>query len=148
MAVAVEDGGGEQRWRRWTMIVVEDNGMQDHVVDYNGEGQERAAREGGDSEVVMLAEAVEDGGGGRRWWRWTMTATADKDSGGQQRRQMMMAREIKWRTTRGKEESGWQTTTALGQLGREHETKIKKSSLHKKTFFSNTVCLVGVITPT
>jgi hypothetical protein len=50
--------------------------------------------------------------------------------------------QIKQRTTRKKEESGRQTTTALGQPGRERETKIKKSSLCKKTFFSNMVCPV------
>jgi hypothetical protein len=54
-------------------------------------------------------------------------------------------------TTRGKEESGQQTTTALdirliSPPGREHE-KIKKSSLHKKTVFSNMVCLVGFFAP-
>jgi hypothetical protein len=36
---------------------------------------------------------------------------------------------------------------ALGQPSRERETKIKKSSLLKKTFFSNTVCPVGVFAP-
>jgi hypothetical protein len=40
---------------------------------------------------------------------------------------------------------GKQATMALGQLGRERETKIKKTSLRKKTFFSNTVCPVGVL---
>jgi hypothetical protein len=60
---------------------------------------------------------------------------------------MMMARKIKRQTTRGNEESGRQTTTALGQPGRERETKNKKFSLRKKTFFSNTVCPVGVFTP-
>jgi hypothetical protein len=74
-------------------------------------------------------------------------ATADDDSGRQQRWWMMTAREIKRRTMRGKEESGWQTTTALGQRGREHETKIMKSSLRKKTCYSNTVCPVGVFAP-
>jgi hypothetical protein len=48
---------------------------------------------------------------------------------------------------RGKEESEWQTTMALGQPGRERETRIKKSSLQKKTHFSNTVCPVGVFAP-
>ncbi len=75
------------------------------------------------------------------------TAMADNDSGRQRRRQMMTARKIERRITRGKEESGWQTTTALGQPGRERETKIKKSSLRKKTFFRNTVCPVGVFAP-
>ncbi len=59
----------------------------------------------------------------------------------------MMACKIERRTTRGKEESGRQTTTALGQPGRERETKINKSSLRIKTFSSNTVCLVDVFAP-
>ncbi len=61
---------------------------------------------------------------------------------------MMTARKIEQQTTRGKEETGQQRTTVLGQLGREPETKIKKSSLRKKTFFSNMVCPVGVFAPT
>jgi hypothetical protein len=60
---------------------------------------------------------------------------------------MMMACKVERRTTRGKEEGGWQTTMALGQPGRERETNIKKLSLCKKTFFSNTVCPVGVFAP-
>ncbi len=72
---------------------------------------------------------------------------ADDDSGGRQRRWMMTACKVERRTTRGKEEGGRQTTTALGQPGREHETNIKKSSLCKMTFFSNTVCPVEVFAP-
>jgi hypothetical protein len=45
------------------MTAVEDNGMQDRVADYNGEGQERAARDGGDSGVAMMAAAADDNGG-------------------------------------------------------------------------------------
>jgi hypothetical protein len=48
---------------------------------------------------------------------------------------------------RGEEEGGRQTTMALGQPGRERETKIKKLSRCKKTFFSDTVCPVGVFDP-
>ncbi len=76
-----------------------------------------------------------------------MTATADDDSGGQQRRWMMTACKIKQRTTRGKKESGRQTTTALGQPGREHETKTKKLSLCKKTFCSNMVGWLEFLLP-
>jgi hypothetical protein len=65
IAVAVEDGGGGQRRQMWTMIAVEDNGMQDWAMDYDGEGQERAAREGRDSRVVMMAAAAEHGSGGQ-----------------------------------------------------------------------------------
>jgi hypothetical protein len=48
------------------MIAAEDNGMQDLAVDYNGEGQERVAREGGDSGVAMMSAAAEDGGSGQK----------------------------------------------------------------------------------
>ncbi len=71
----------------------------------------------------------------------------DDDSGRRQRRRMMTAQEIERWTTRGKEESGRQTTTALGQPGREHEIKIKKSSLCKKSFFSNMAFPVVVCAP-
>ncbi len=60
---------------------------------------------------------------------------ADDESSGQHRWQMTKARKIKRQTTRGEEEGGRQTTTALGQPGRERETKIKKLSLRKKEFF-------------
>ncbi len=56
--------------------------MQDWAVDYDGEGQEWAARVGGDSGVAMMAAAAEDGGGGQRWRQWTTMAIADNDSGG------------------------------------------------------------------
>ncbi len=82
MALAVEDGGGGQGWQRRTTIAAEGNGMQDWVADCDREGQERAASEGRDSGVVMLAAAEEDGSGGRGWRRWTTTATADDNSGG------------------------------------------------------------------
>jgi hypothetical protein len=140
MAVAVEDGNGT--------IAVEDNGMQDRVTDYDGEGQEQAVREVGDSGVVIMAAAAEDGGGGQLWRRWGTTATADNDSGGRRRWQMMTAHKIERQSMMRMEESGQQTTTALGLPGRGHETKIKKLRLSKKTFFSDTVCLVGVFAPT
>jgi hypothetical protein len=76
-----------------------------------------------------------------------MTTMADNNSGGRRRQQMTMAHEIERRATRRKEEGGRQTTTALDQPGREGETKIKKSSLRKKTFSSDMVCPVGVFTP-
>ncbi len=47
-------------------MVVDDNNMCDWAVDCNGEGQEWAVRDGGDSGVVMMAATVEDGGGRRR----------------------------------------------------------------------------------
>ncbi len=104
-------------------------------------------RDGRDSGVVMMDAAAEYGSGRRQWRRWARMAMADDDSGGQQRQWMTTARKIKRRTTRGEEEGGRQTTTPLGQLGRERETKIKKLSLRKKIFFSNTVCPVGVFDP-
>jgi hypothetical protein len=127
--------------------VAEDNDTQDWVADCNGEGQERAVRDGRDSGVVMMDLAAEYGSGGQQWQQWARMAIADDDSGEQQRRRMTTTRKIKQRTTRGEEERGRQTTTALGQPGRECETKIKKFSLHKKTFFSNKVCPVGVFNP-
>jgi hypothetical protein len=53
--------------RRRTMAVADDtvaddDNMQDWVADCDGEGQERAVRDGGDSRVVMMAVAVEDSG--------------------------------------------------------------------------------------
>jgi hypothetical protein len=63
IALALEDGGGGRRRRRWTTIAAEINGMRDWVADYDGEGQERVAREGGDSGVAMMAAVAEDGGG-------------------------------------------------------------------------------------
>jgi hypothetical protein len=81
MAVAVEDGSGRRQQRRRTTIAAEDNGMQDQAADYDGDGQEQVAREGGDSGMVMMAEAAEDGGSGQRWRRWTATVMAYKDRG-------------------------------------------------------------------
>ncbi len=105
------------------MIAAEENGMQDWAADYGGEGKERVAREGGNSGVALMALAAEVGSGGRRWHWWKTTAMADDNSGRRQRRQMMTAHKIEWRTTRGKEESGRQTTTALGQQGRSVKQK-------------------------
>jgi hypothetical protein len=50
MAAVVEDCGGGRRQRRRTMIAADDNGMQDWAAYYKGDGQERAARDGGDTE--------------------------------------------------------------------------------------------------
>ncbi len=36
---------------------MDDDGLQDHVADYDEEGREQAARYGGDSGVVMMAAA-------------------------------------------------------------------------------------------
>jgi hypothetical protein len=64
MAAAVEGGGGGQQWQRRTTIAAGDNSIQDQVVDYNGEGQERVAREGNDSIMALMAAAAEDSGSG------------------------------------------------------------------------------------
>ncbi len=77
MAVAVEDGGGGQRWQTWTTIAAEDNGMQDRVADYDRKGQERVAREGRDSGVGTMAAAADDNGRGGRQRRWLTTTAAD-----------------------------------------------------------------------
>jgi hypothetical protein len=58
-------GNGGQQW--WRMMMVADDGdTHDWVADCDGEGQERAVRDGGDSRVVMMAAAVEDSGGRQR----------------------------------------------------------------------------------
>ncbi len=60
----------------------DDDGLQDRAADYDGEGRERVARDGGDSGVVMMAAvkmaAAEDSGGGRQQRRQRTTA-ADND---------------------------------------------------------------------
>ncbi len=81
-----------------------------------------------------MAAVGDDGDGGQQQRR--TTKAADDDS--------MQGRAVDYE---GEEEGGRQTTTALGQPGRERETNIKKSSLHKKTFFSNKVCPVEVFAP-
>ncbi len=63
------------------MIATEDNGMQDWVVDYDGEGQEQAAREGRDSGVAMMAAAADDDGSSGRQWQRRMTTAADNEGG-------------------------------------------------------------------
>ncbi len=42
--------------------MADDEDTQDCAVDCNREGRERAARDGGESGVVMMAGAAEDGG--------------------------------------------------------------------------------------
>jgi hypothetical protein len=46
-------------------MVVDNNDTRDWAAHCNGEGQEQAVRDGGDSGVVMMAVAAEDGGSGR-----------------------------------------------------------------------------------
>ncbi len=66
------------------MTAADDNSSQDWAADYDGEGRERVARDGGDSGVAMMAAAkmaaAEDyGGGQQQQWRWT---TAAEDGSG------------------------------------------------------------------
>ncbi len=49
------------------------------MVDCDGEGQEGAVRDSGESGLVMMAVAVEDGGGGRGRQRRT-TIAAEENS--------------------------------------------------------------------
>jgi hypothetical protein len=65
IAVAAEDGGGGQQWQRQTTSAANNNGMQDWAANYDREGQEWAARDGGDIGVAMTAASVEDGGSGQ-----------------------------------------------------------------------------------
>ncbi len=74
------------------MTAADDDGSQDRAADYDGEGQERAVRDGGDSGVAMMAAAkmtaVEDSGGGRqqRWLAASMrVAVADNGVDGSRR---------------------------------------------------------------
>jgi hypothetical protein len=53
--------------------VADDDDTCDWAANCNGEGQERAVRDGGDSGVVMMAAVVEDGSGGRQRQRRTTT---------------------------------------------------------------------------
>jgi hypothetical protein len=80
--VASKDGGGGQRQQRGTMTAADDNGMQDWVADYSGEGQEWATRDSGDSRVAMIAAVTEDGSSKQQRRRWTTVAMANDDSGG------------------------------------------------------------------
>jgi hypothetical protein len=45
-------------------MVADDDDSRDWATDCNGEGQEQAMRDCGDSGVLMMATAAEDGGGG------------------------------------------------------------------------------------
>jgi hypothetical protein len=62
MAAAAEDGGGGRRWRRWKTTAADNNGMRDWAAGYEVDGQERAARDDGDTK----RPAVDDNGGVRR----------------------------------------------------------------------------------
>ena len=67
MAADNNDDGGHRRWR--TTTAADDDGLQDRAADYDGEGRERATRDGGDSGVAMMTAskmaAAEDSDGGR-----------------------------------------------------------------------------------
>ncbi len=149
MAAAVEDCCGGQQRQRWTTIAADNAACM--IGWQTKKGKDKSGRQ-----ETAETRSGNDGCRGGRWQWWiTMavvtTVTVDDNSGGRQRQLTMTARKIGRRTTRGKEESGRQTTMALdkrliSQPGRKRE-KINKSSLRKKTFFSNTVCPVGFIAP-
>jgi hypothetical protein len=61
------------------MTAAEDNHSQDQAADYDGEGREQAARDGGDSGVDDACG--KDGSSGRQR-RQTTTAMAADDGGG------------------------------------------------------------------
>jgi hypothetical protein len=115
--------------------------MQNWVAAYEGDGQERATRDGGDTEWQwrlwrwkMAAMDNDSGGQKQQQRRTTTTAMADDDSSEQRQRQTMAACEIGQRITRGKEESGWQTTTALEPAG-QRAWKNKEIAFTQKDFF-------------
>ncbi len=72
--------------------MADDDNTRDWVVDCDGEGKERAVRDGRDSGVVMMAAAA-----------------ADNNSKGRQRqRRTATACKIGQRPMKGMEKSGWQ----------------------------------------
>ncbi len=76
MVVDNDGNGGQQLW--WMTMAAYDDGLQDRAVEYDGEGQERAARDGGDSGVAMMTAV---------WPQWkTVAANNNSNGGGQQRR--------------------------------------------------------------
>jgi hypothetical protein len=58
-------------------MVADNDNTCDWVADCNGEGRERAVRDGRDSGVVMMAAAAEDGGSGQQRQRRTRTVADD-----------------------------------------------------------------------
>ncbi len=60
--------------------MVDDNGKQDWVADYNGEGM-TVASDAVESRVVIMAAMVEDSGG-RQQRQWQPMMVADDDGGG------------------------------------------------------------------
>ncbi len=138
-----DDGCGSsgQQLRRQTTTAADSNGMQDWAATYEGDGQERAARDGGDTEWQWrlrrwkIAGVDNDSGG--RWQRrrrTTTTATADGNSSEQRQRRTTTACKIGRRTTRGTEESRRQTTTALEPAG-QRAWKNKEIEFTQKDFF-------------
>jgi hypothetical protein len=65
MAAAAKDGSSGQQQQLRMMTVMDNDSMKDQVADYNREGQEQGASDGGDSRVAMMAAGVGDGGGGQ-----------------------------------------------------------------------------------
>jgi hypothetical protein len=105
MAVADNNGdGGQQRWRM--MMAADDDGLQDWAADYDGEGQEQAARDGRYSGVVIMAAA--------KMAVTKMAVAEDSGNGGKGQRRTKTACKIGRQHTMEKVESKQQTMTALG----------------------------------
>jgi hypothetical protein len=116
-------------------------------------GRTRAAGERRQRHGVGMMVAEIDGGGGQQRRRMTTTATADDNNGegGQQQQRMTTAADDDGTQDRVVDYEGEGGESSKQQRhwsppGREHE-KIKKSSLCKKTFFSDTVSPVGFFAP-
>ena len=93
--------------------------------------------------------AVDDNGGRQQQWRWQMTTTVT--AGGRQQQQTTTAADddsTQDRVADYKGEGGERALNNNGIRARQAESmKVKKSSLRKKTFFSDMVCPVGVFAP-
>jgi hypothetical protein len=105
----------------------------------------------------MTAAEAEDGSGGQRRRQTTTTVEADADNGNGERQQqrgwMMTAVDDggtqDWAADYeggGREQVANNNGIRAHAPGREHD-KIKKLSLCKKTYFSNTVCPVAFLLP-
>jgi hypothetical protein len=96
MAVAAEDSDSRWRRQRQTTTVADNNGMRDWAADYEGDGQEQAARDGGDTEWQWWLwrwkmAAVDDDSGGRQQWRRQTTTAVNDNSGGRRRHPRLAA---------------------------------------------------------
>jgi hypothetical protein len=146
-----DDGcGGGRRRRRMTMAKAEKDSGKRQWHARLGCGLRRGRKRAG-GERRRRQRSGNDGYRGRRWRRQTTTAAVDNNGNGR--------RKQRW-TTKVADDDGTQDQAAdyKGEGGEQAAnnngirpagqiTKIKKLSLRKKTFFSNTVCPVGVFAP-